>query len=238
MGEESSYPADTSTGHRIRAFAVHILTALGAACALFALLAAAQDEWATMFLWLGTALVIDGVDGTLARRFDVAKRLPRWSGDVIDIVVDFTTYVFVPAFALARSGLLPEVVAVPLSATIVVSSAIYFADRRMKTADNYFHGFPVLWNAVAFHLFVIAPSPWAAAGVTVLFVVLTFVPLNFIHPVRVTRFRALNIAVLVLWSLLAVYATATGLEPGAMVAWPLTAAAIYLVAIGLVSSRT
>src|ERR1700682_365069 len=131
---------------RLLAFSVHILTALGAACALLALLAAAAGDWVTMFAWLGLALIIDGVDGTLARKRRAAEILPRWSGDILDFVVDFTTYVFVPAFAIAASDLLPDSVAIPLTVAIVVSGAIYFADRQMKTVDNYFRGFPALWN--------------------------------------------------------------------------------------------
>ena len=89
------------------AFAVHIFTACGAACALLALIAAVRSDWPQMFVWLGIALFIDGVDGTFARRLRVAEVLPRWSGDVLDLVVDILTYVFVPAYAIAASGLLP-----------------------------------------------------------------------------------------------------------------------------------
>src|SRR6187549_3793282 len=149
----------------VRPFLVHIFTACGAGCALMALLAAAQGRWVAMFVWLALALFIDGVDGTLARRFRVAEILPRWSGDALDLVVDFTTYVFVPAFALATSGLLPPAVAIPLAITIVVTSALYFADDQMKTSENYFRGFPALWNAVTFHLFVLKLPPWIAAAV-------------------------------------------------------------------------
>src|SRR5271154_4135802 len=90
------------------AFAVHVFTACGAACALLALIAAAGAEWTRMFLWLGVAVIIDGIDGPVARHLGVAELLPRWSGDTLDFVVDFTTYVFVPAYAMAVSGLLPS----------------------------------------------------------------------------------------------------------------------------------
>ena len=95
------------------AFAVHVFTACGAACALLALHAAVNARWPLMFVWLGLALCIDGVDGIFARRLDVAKVLPRWSGDTLDLVVDILNYVFVPAYALAGSGLIPNFAAVP-----------------------------------------------------------------------------------------------------------------------------
>ena len=103
-----------------RAFAVHIFTATRAALALGALIYAVRGQWAAMFLCLGIALIVDGIDGTLARAVKVAEVLPRWSGDVLDLVVDFVTYVFVPAYAIAAGGLLPDILAVP--AGVVVSS--------------------------------------------------------------------------------------------------------------------
>src|ERR1700728_4459375 len=131
-------PFGSTANPRAAAFAVHIFTALGAACALLALLAAVRMEWEAMFIWLGIALIIDGIDGTFARRLHVAELLPRWSGDVLDFVVDFTTYVFVPAYAIATGGVLPASVSLPLGLIVTVTGALYFADRWMKTADRYF----------------------------------------------------------------------------------------------------
>src|SRR5262249_45265875 len=88
-------------------------TAAGAALALAALMYAVRGQWAAMFLCLGIALIVDGVDGTIARWLKVAEVLPRWSGDVLDLVVDFVTYVFVPAYAIAAGGLLPQPLALP-----------------------------------------------------------------------------------------------------------------------------
>ena len=220
-----------------RAFAVHIFTAAGAALALAALVYAVRGQWAAMFLCLGVALFVDGVDGTLARRFRVAELLPRWSGDVLDLVVDFTTYVFVPAYAMVVGGLLPEPLALPAGVLIVVTGALYFADRNMKTADNYFRGFPALWNVAAFYLFLLRPAPWLAAAIIVLLAVLTFVPFKFIHPMRVARLRALNIAAVVAWAALVLIALLQGLEPGPWVAGGLVVIGLYFLAVGL-SDRT
>src|SRR3954465_2415608 len=150
-----------------------------------------------MFMCLGIALVVDGVDGTIARRLEVAETLPRWSGDALDQVVDFVTYVFVPAYAIVSGGLLPQPLALPAGIVIVVSGALYFADREMKTADNYFRGFPALWNLVAFYLFVLRPASWLAAVAVALFAVLTFASFKFVHPMRVRRLRMLNIAAVI-----------------------------------------
>jgi phosphatidylcholine synthase len=200
------------------------------------MLAAARADWVTMFLWLAVALFIDGIDGTLARKYHVAEILPRWSGDALDLVVDFTTYVFVPAFALATSGLIPAPAAIPLAIAIVVTSALYFVDEQMKTSDNYFRGFPALWNAVAFHLFVLKLPPWIAAVSVAVLVVLTFMPLRVLHPFRVPHLRVVNLLALAAWCVLGAYALMTALDPGPMVAWSLAAVGVYFLSVGLATA--
>jgi phosphatidylcholine synthase len=214
------------------AFAVHIFTACGAACALLALIAAVQAAWPVMFVWLGIALVIDGVDGTFARRLRVAAVLPRWSGDVLDLVVDILNYVFVPAYALAASGLLPGSVATPLALVIVVTGALYFADRNMKTSDYYFRGFPGLWNVAAFYLFLLKPAPWLGALLVAALAALTFVPFQVVHPIRIAHLRGLTMAALVVWTLLAIVAVVKDLEPGFLTVAALCVLAIYFVGVG------
>ncbi len=226
-------PAKPAAPRIVAAFAVHVLTACGAACALLALMAAVRAEWARMFLWLGLALVIDGVDGTLARRLRVAELLPRWSGELLDFVVDFPTYVFVPAYAIAAGGLLPPAAALPLGLIVTVTGALYFADRRMKTQDSYFRGFPALWNVAAFYLFLLKPALWLAAAAIAVLAAATFAPVHFVHPVRVPRWRMLNVAALVLWGVLALFALAQNLDPPAWVGAALAAIAVYFVIVGL-----
>jgi phosphatidylcholine synthase len=220
-----------------RAFAVHVFTAAGAALALGALVYAARGQWTAMFVCLGVALIVDGVDGTLARRFGTAELLPRWSGDVLDLVVDFTTYVFVPAYAIVAGPLLPEALALPAGIVIVVTGALYFADREMKTADNYFRGFPTLWNAAAFYLFLLRPAPWLAAAIVLVLAVLTFAPFKFVHPMRVARLRPVTIGALLLWAALALIALLRDLDPGPWVAGGLVVLGLYFVALGLTEKR-
>jgi phosphatidylcholine synthase len=214
------------------AFAVHVFTACGAACALLALIAAVHADWVQMFVWLGVALFIDGIDGTFARRLRVAEVLPRWSGDVLDLVVDILNYVFVPAFAIAASGLLPPAAATPLGLLIVVTGSLYFADRLMKTSDYYFRGFPALWNVAAFYLFLLKPAPWLSAMVIALFAGLTFVPFHVVHPMRIAHWRALTTGALVAWTLLAAVAVARNLQPGFWALAGLCLLAIYFVGVG------
>lgn len=217
----------------LRAFAVHIFTAFGAALGLLALIFATGGHWAAMFFCLGLALVVDGVDGPMARRFKVAELLPRWNGEGLDFVVDFITYVFVPAYAIAASGYLPEMLAIPLACVIVITGALYFADRAMKTGDNYFRGFPAVWNLAAFYLFVLEPPPFVATIAIVVLAGLTFAPLRFVHPLRVRHLRRVNIALMALWAALASVAVATDLTPGPYVVAALSAIGLYFLIAGL-----
>jgi phosphatidylcholine synthase len=219
------------------AFAVHVFTACGAGCALMALLAAVRTDWPQMFVWLGAALIIDGIDGTFARRLHVAEVLPRWSGDVLDLVVDILNYVFVPAYALAASGLLPDAVAIPLGIVIVVTGSLYFADRLMKTSDYYFRGFPALWNVAAFYLFLLKPAPWLGAAAIAVLAALTFVPFHVAHPVRIVHLRVLTTGALIAWTVLAIYAVAKNLEPGLWAVAGLCLLAIYFVGVGFLRRR-
>lgn len=217
---------------RIRAFVVHIFTACGAALALLALILATGGHWAGMFLCLGLALIVDGVDGPMARAFKVADVLPRWSGEALDVVVDFVTYVFVPAYAIAASGFFPDLLAIPAGIVVVITGALYFADREMKTRDNYFRGFPAVWNLAAFYLYLLEPPPWAAATMIAALAALTFAPIRFVHPLRVRHLRVLNIALMAVWALLAAVAVVENLEPGPYVIWPLAAIAGYFLIAG------
>jgi phosphatidylcholine synthase len=221
--------ATLSPAARAAAFSVHILTALGAGVALIAMLEAVREHWVAMFAWLGVALVIDAVDGPIARRLDVARVQPNWSGDVLDLVVDFVTYVFVPAYAITASGLLLPLAAPLLGAGIAVSGALYFADRRMKSADNHFRGFPGLWNVAAFYLFLLhLPPTLSSLGVAVL-IVLTFAPFRVVHPIRVVRLRGLTLSLVAVWALLVVFTLASDFNVSSLVTTGLCAIAAYIV---------
>ena len=218
----------------VRAFTIHIFTACGAALGLLALILATGGHWAAMFVCLGLALVVDGIDGPMARAFNVAELLPRWSGEGLDFVVDYITYVFVPAYAIAASGFLPDALAIPAGLIIVITGALYFADREMKTRENYFRGFPAVWNLAAFYLYILAPPPWVAAGAIAVLAALTFVPIQFVHPVRVKRLRVLNIALMGAWAALALVAIVQNLDPDPYITWPLAAIAVYFLVAGLI----
>ncbi len=223
---------------RALVFLVHIFTASGAGFALLALVAAIEWHWPQMFGWLAVALFVDGVDGMLARKLRAAEILPRYSGDTLDLVVDYLSYVLVPALAIATGAILPPSLEMAAAAAILISSAIYFADRQMKTENWYFRGFPAVWNLIAFYLFLLRPDPRIALAVVVAFVALTFLPVFFIHPLRVKRLRLLNIALASIWSGLAILTLWLDFSPPAFVIAALSVIGVYFLLAGLLRPRT
>ena len=143
------------TWPQAKAFSVHLLTASGSFLAFLSVVAASEMRWSAMFLWLGLALFVDGIDGPIARKLQVKEVLPNWSGDTLDNIIDYMTYVLIPAFALYQRGFMGENLSFLSAAIIVVTSAIYYADTGMKTKENFFKGFPVVWNMVVFTLFIV-----------------------------------------------------------------------------------
>jgi len=232
-----SPPPQFSTAARAGAFAVHLLTASGVGLGLLALLAAHERRFAAMFIWLGLALLVDGIDGPLARRFRIREVLPDWSGDILDLTVDYLNYVIVPAYALVLSGLIPEPLSHAAGIAIAITSALYFADLRMKTADAYFRGFPAIWNVVVFYLLLFRPGPELTLGLVVLLCIMTFVPVPFLHPFRVVKLRSLTLVLLAAWSALALTAIAYDLSPPPAVMIGLLVLAVYFIAAGLIRIR-
>ena len=178
---------------RAAGFSVHLFTGSGSAVALLALYAAIDRDFPACFAWLGLALFIDGIDGTLARVAKVTETASAIDGAVLDLVIDFLTYVLVPMVALWRSDLMPLKLSFWLSVIVVFASGLYFADTRMKTRDYWFRGFPALWNVVAIYLFVLRPPYYISAALILLGVAALFAPVVFVHPMRVKELRAFNI---------------------------------------------
>ena len=219
---------------RLKALGVHLLTASGAVLAMFAMLAAVKGEWSMMFLWLVFALIVDGVDGPLARKYDVQKNWPTYDGVLMDLIVDYLTYVFIPAFALFQSGLLPGWTGWLAIIVICYGSVVYFADTRMKTKDKSFAGFPACWNMVVLVLFATRPGEMVILLVVILLTVTMFANLKFIHPTRTQRWNRLSLAVTVAWIGLAAWAAWWDFQEGPVAKWLLVLTSLYLVLAGIV----
>jgi phosphatidylcholine synthase len=231
----NSKPAHHPIGdrtHRYRAFCVHIFTASGAAIAFLSLTAAIEHQMGLAFAWLGLALLVDGIDGTFARAWAVKTYAPQLSGDVLDLVVDYVTYVFVPAVILLMSGIYPHWLLATQGAIIVLSAALYFASNTMKTNDYWFRGFPAVWNLVVFLLLVFNPPAIIATLCVIGLSLAQASNFTFVHPVRVKMLRPLTLTLLAVWSVAGLIAAYEDMKVDSITQGVLGLIAFYFLALG------
>ncbi len=217
----------------LRALLVHLFTATGAVFAMLAMLAAVDEKWSLMFLWLVVAFAVDGLDGPMARKYDVKTNAPEFDGVLLDLIIDYLTYVFIPAFALFKSDLMGGWTGWASIIVITFASAMYFADTRMKTKDNSFHGFPGCWNMLVLVIFALEPNFWVSFALVALLAVAMFLPLKFIHPVRTERWRNVSLPVAFAWTFFAGWAAWVDFHPESWAHWGLVVTSIYLLFAGI-----
>ena len=218
---------------KTQAYLVHLLTASGAVFAMLALLEAAKGDWAMMFLWLIVAFAVDGIDGPLARKTEVKVNAPRIDGVLLDLIIDYLTYVFIPAFALFQSGLLPGWTGWFAIIVITFMSAIYFADTRMKTSDFSFSGFPGCWNMVVLVLFALKPGFMTILFFVVLLAIAMLLPIKFVHPFRTERWRVVTLPMAFGWTFFGGWAAWVGFHPQSWAHWGLLITTFWLMFAGV-----
>ena len=218
---------------KIRALSVHLLTATGAVFAMLAMLAAVDSRWDLMFIWLVVAFFVDGIDGPLARHYDVKKNAAEFDGVLLDLIIDYLTYVFIPAFALFKSGLMDGWTGWFAIILITFTSAMYFADTRMKTKDNSFSGFPGCWNMLVLVIFALEPNFWVSLALVTILAVAMFLPLKFVHPVRTERWRVVTLPVAMAWTFFAGWAAWVDFHAESWAHWGLVITSVYLLGAGV-----
>lgn len=192
--------ASSTALQRVIAWSVHAFTLSGAAWACLATLALVEGRIVHMWLWLGIALIVDGVDGTLARKAEVLRHAPMFDGRTLDNIVDYLTWSFIPAvfmykyidFGFPALGLVMFVV-------ICVSSLLCYCNLALKSDDHFFMGFPAAWNIVAVYMWILGTGPVVNVTATILLAALTVSPLAFVHPFRVVKAMPINIAAGLTW---------------------------------------
>ena len=215
-----------------KALLVHFLTATGAVFAMLAMLAAVDENWSMMFVWLVVAFFVDGIDGPLARKYDTKTNAPIFDGVLLDLIIDYLTYVFVPAYALFKSGLLPGWTGWFAIIVITFASAMYFADNRMKTKDYSFSGFPGCWNMLILVMFALQPNFWIIVALVVVLSAAMFFPVRFVHPVRTQRWRSVTLPMAAAWTLFAGWAAWVYFDPASWAHYGLMITSIYLLGAG------
>ena len=205
---------------RILAWSVHVFTSLGLLAAFMAIIALDEGDWRACFLWLLVSFFIDGIDGTLARLFQVENVLPSMDGKNIDYVIDFTTYALIPAIFFYKADMVEAHLMIPSIVFILISSALYYGKKGMVEDDQYFIGFPVLWNFVVFFQFFIFQNNQTLNFYSVIVIaIMHFVPLKYAYPSRARRYFFLHLAVSIVSILSAVYILYIYDQRSAVVEW-------------------
>ncbi|MEO0497672.1 MAG: CDP-alcohol phosphatidyltransferase family protein [Pseudomonadota bacterium] len=186
---------------RAVAWAVHAFTASGIVFGFLAMVSLLQGQEVATFLWLGVALFVDGIDGTLARRFRVKEVVPTFDGAVLDNVIDYFTYVAVPALMIYWFELVPTGWETIAAATILAVSTYTFSNVNVKSDDFYFVGFPALWNVAVLYFYLLDTTPITNLVTIAVLSVLTFVPWKYVHPLRVRALRKTTLTVTCFWSM-------------------------------------
>jgi phosphatidylcholine synthase len=221
------------------AWAVHAFTACGIIAGFLALVAVLKGDAVAAFLWLGLALFVDGIDGALARRARVHEFTPNFDGATLDNVIDFFNYVAVPALMVYWFAMVPGTWGLVAAATMMATSLYTFANIGMKSHDYYFVGFPAIWNVVVLYFYIL-DTGWLVNLITIAILsFLTFVPIKFIHPLRVTDWREITVPITVLWAAMTLSLVLSGKDEGPkdtiymieLAAW--VGASLYFAAISL-----
>ena len=182
-------------------YLVHLFTVSGVVFSFLALIASIEQNLPLVFFYLALALFIDGIDGSLARKVDVKEHTPNINGEILDNIIDYLNYVFVPAFIVYWIGLVPAGTELILSALILIVSCYTFANNHIKTSDFYFSGFPALWNVVILYFYILDTELVTNLLIICALSILTFIPIKYLHPFRVKHLRRLSLFVLSIWIL-------------------------------------
>jgi phosphatidylcholine synthase len=212
---ENTYPAteypDWSPNKRekLLAWSAHLFTVSGVLWGLLAILAIINQTWIWAFVWIAAAIFVDSTDGLLARRLRVKEALPGFDGALLDNIVDYLNYTFVPAFFIIQTDLMPPQAALIAAVLILFSSAYQFCQADAKTSDNYFKGFPSYWNILVYYLFILNLPTWANFAIVIFLSIMIFVPIKYIYPTRTRYNQRATLTVALIWgfSNLAILAT-------------------------------
>lgn len=180
-------------------YVIHVMTASGAVAGLLALQAIFDSRWHAALLWLIACQVLDGLDGPIARRFDVTIHAPLIDGHILDLVVDYVTCVLVPVALLARLELLPTHYETLVAGAIILSSALWFARTDLETEDHWFNGFPAVWNLVVPTFLIFGSSSTVVIVVSLILCATQLTNIKIPHLVRVVEFRRITLPLTVIY---------------------------------------
>lgn len=217
---------------------VHSMTSMGTVCGMFGLISVADGSPRLAIMWLAVAMVLDGVDGPVARAWGVRDHVPRIDGYTLDLVVDYVTCVVVPVLFLHTFGMLPAGWSLVVGAFVLFTSALWMSRTDQMTEDNWFNGFPCEWNLVVPTLFLLGVDPWLTAAVCVALSLTQFTDWKFVHPIRVRPLRRLTVGITCLWLATVLVLTATTPAFDELGRWMLAACPLYVIGLGALRTTT
>lgn len=223
-----------SRSDKVKAWSVHLFTASGVVWGLLGMIAVMNGEWQRAFFWMIIATLVDGMDGTLARKAHVKGVLPHFDGALLDNILDYLTYVILPAlFFYNHPGLLPEKWQLFGAVLISLVSAYQFCQADAKTDDHTFKGFPSYWNIVVLYLFVLGLSPWINLGLIVFLSIMIFVPIKYAYPSRMNKWKTPTLVLSTFWSVELLLVVLQLPNPNMMLVYTSFIFVIYYLAVSL-----
>jgi phosphatidylcholine synthase len=236
---ENTYPTtdlptwSPNRREKLLAWSAHLFTASGVLWGLLAILAIINQQWILAFAWMSVAILVDSVDGLLARRLRVKEAIPEFDGALLDNIVDYLNYTFVPAFFLIWSDFLPPQTGLLAASAILFSSAYQFCQSDAKTADHYFKGFPSYWNIMVYYMFILNLNAWINLAVVLLLALFVFVPIKYIYPSRTRLYQGLTLSLAAVWGVGNVMILLTYPDHAAWLVWLSLAFALYYTGMSL-----
>ena len=190
---------------RLMGILVHLLTGFGIVAGFFALIAVMNNNQKEAFLWLGLAFLLDSIDGTLARKFNVKKNLPNIDGKMLDSIIDFFNYVIIPSIMIYWFRYVPDQFILLIPAILIFISIFSYVNLNILTNDNYYNGFPAIWNVIVLYFYIFGTSQNINLIFLILLILLKFSPLKCIHPLRVKKFKSLSIFFAFIWFIMSIF---------------------------------
>lgn len=218
---------------KMLAWAAHLFTASGVLWGLLAVLAIINQQWILAFVWISVTILVDSVDGLLARRVRVKEAIPEFDGALLDNIVDYLTYAFVPALFLIWTDFLPPQTSILAASLILLVSAYQFCQSDAKTEDHYFKGFPSYWNIVIYYIFILNLHPWVNLTAIIILAITVFIPIKYIYPSRTRLYQGLTLSLLAIWGVVNVIILATYPNHIPWLVWLSLSFAVYYVGMSL-----
>ena len=178
---------------------IHLLTCSGLVAGFLSLINVFENNQAGAFLWLGVALIIDAIDGSLARKFEVAKNVKNIDGKMLDSVIDFFNYIIIPSIMIYWFDIVPMYFEIVIPLIILVISAISYSNNNLMSSDNFYKGFPCIWNILLLYIYFFDFNSMTNLFLISFCIILKFIPLKYVHPLRVKKYKIQSTIFMALW---------------------------------------